>query len=140
MPFASVNGQQLYFEDTAGNGPVVVFSHGNLMNRDMWVAQVEALRGEFRCVVWDGRLHGRTKDDGGLYTYWDAADDLLGLLDHLGVEQETLVGPLPRGLPVASCGPARARTGQGPGPDRHCGSGLAAGDPGPDERHPGPLP
>jgi pimeloyl-ACP methyl ester carboxylesterase len=33
VPFASVNGQQLYFEDTAGNGPVVVFSHGNLMNR-----------------------------------------------------------------------------------------------------------
>jgi 3-oxoadipate enol-lactonase len=92
MPFASVNGQQLYFEDTAGNGPVVVFSHGNLMNRDMWVAQVEALRGEFRCVVWDERLHGRTKDDGGLYTYWDAADDLLGLLDHLGVEQATLIG------------------------------------------------
>jgi 3-oxoadipate enol-lactonase len=80
MPFASVNGQQLYLEDTAGNGPVVVFSHGNLMNRDMWAAQVEALRGEFRCVVWDGRLHGRTKDDGGLYTYWDAADDLLGLI------------------------------------------------------------
>lgn len=66
MPFASVNGQQLYFEDTEGNGPAVVFSHGNLMNRDMWAAQVEALRGEFRCVVWDERLHGSTKDDGGL--------------------------------------------------------------------------
>ncbi|HEY1916551.1 MAG TPA: alpha/beta hydrolase [Streptosporangiaceae bacterium] len=92
MPFASVNGQQLYFEDTAGSGPVVVFSHGNLMNHDMWAAQVEALRGEFRCVVWDERLHGSTKDDGGLYTYWDAADDLLGLLDHLGVEQATLAG------------------------------------------------
>jgi pimeloyl-ACP methyl ester carboxylesterase len=92
MPFASVNGQQLYFKDTAGNGPVVAFSHGNLMNRQMWAPQVEALRGEFRCVVWDERLHGRTKDDGGLYTYWDSADDLLGLLDHLGVEQATLAG------------------------------------------------
>src|SRR5277367_4379186 len=92
MPFASVNGQQLYFEDTAGTGPVVVFSHGNLMNSQMWAPQVEALRGEFRCVVWDARLHGRTKDDGDLYTYWDSADDVLGLLDHLGVEQATLVG------------------------------------------------
>ncbi|MDF3294245.1 alpha/beta fold hydrolase [Streptomyces silvisoli] len=92
MPFASVNGQQLCFEDTGGDGPVVVFSHGNLMNRQMWVPQVEALRGEFRCVVWDERLHGRTKDDGALYTYWDSADDLLGLLDHLGVERATLVG------------------------------------------------
>ena len=92
MPFASVNGQQLYFEDTAGTGPVVVFSHGNLMNSQMWAPQVEALRSEFRCVVWDERLHGRTKDAGDLYTYWDSADDLLGLLDHLGVEQPTLVG------------------------------------------------
>jgi pimeloyl-ACP methyl ester carboxylesterase len=73
MPFASVNGQQLYFEDTGGGGPVVVFSHGNLMNRDMWAPQVEALCSEFRCVTWDERLHGRTKDDGGLYTYWDSA-------------------------------------------------------------------
>ena len=92
MPFASVNGQQLYFEDTGGDEPVVVFSHGNLMNRDMWAPQVEALRGEFRCVTWDERLHGRTKDDGGLYTYWDSADDLLGLPDHLGAGQATLAG------------------------------------------------
>ncbi|MFI6469325.1 alpha/beta fold hydrolase [Streptomyces sp. NPDC050516] len=92
MPYASVNGQQLYFEDTGGDGPVVVFSHGNLMNRRMWEPQVRALGGEFRCVVWDARLHGRTKDGGGLYTYWDSADDLLGLLDHLGVEQAALVG------------------------------------------------
>ncbi|HJY57596.1 MAG TPA: alpha/beta hydrolase, partial [Streptosporangiaceae bacterium] len=112
VPFASVNGQQLYFEDTAGNGPVVVFSHGNLMNRDMWVAQVEALHGEFRCVVWDERLHGRTKDDGGLYTYWDAADDLLGLLDHLGVERATLAGHSQGGflsLHAALCAPERVK-------------------------------
>src|ERR1700728_4202650 len=92
MPFASVNGQQLCYEDTGGTGPVVVFSHGNLMTSRMWAPQVEALRGECRCVAWDARLHGRTKDDGDLYTYWDAADDLLGLLDHLGVEQATLAG------------------------------------------------
>ncbi|MGW1195779.1 alpha/beta fold hydrolase [Streptomyces sp. NPDC002536] len=92
MPFAPVNGQQLYFEDTEGDGPVVVFSHGNLMDHRMWAPQVEALRGEFRCVVWDERLHGRTEDDGAPYTYWDSADDLLGLLDHLGIERAALVG------------------------------------------------
>ncbi|MFC5722758.1 alpha/beta fold hydrolase [Streptomyces gamaensis] len=92
MPFASVNGQQLYFEDTGGDGPVVVFSHGNLMNHRMWAPQVAALRGEFRCVVWDERLHGRTRDDGALHTYWDSADDLLGLLDHLGIERAALAG------------------------------------------------
>ncbi|MGW5823036.1 alpha/beta fold hydrolase [Streptomyces noursei] len=92
MPYATVNGQQLYFEDSGGDGPVVVFSHGNLMDRRMWAPQVEAVRGEFRCVVWDERLHGLSKDDGELYTYWESADDLLGLLDHLGVSRATLVG------------------------------------------------
>jgi hypothetical protein len=43
IPFASVNGQRLYFENTAGAGPVVVFSHGNLMNSEMWAPQVDAI-------------------------------------------------------------------------------------------------
>jgi pimeloyl-ACP methyl ester carboxylesterase len=124
MPFASVNGQQLYFEDTAGTGPVVVFSHGNLMNSQMWAPQVEAMRGEFRCVVWDARLHGRTKDDGDLYTYWDSADDLLGLLDHLGRP----VDPT-RARATAPRSPARRL-----GPDRDTGRGT---HPEPDPPRPG---
>ena len=92
MPFASVNGQRLFFEDGGGDKPVVVLSHGNLMNRWMWAPQIEALRTEFRCLVWDERLHGHTEDDHGLYTYWDSANDLLGLMDHLDIERAALVG------------------------------------------------
>ncbi|MFK0155985.1 alpha/beta fold hydrolase [Streptomyces sp. NPDC090499] len=92
MPYADVNGARLYFEDSGGEGPVVVFSHGNLMDRDMWVHQIQALAGDFRVVAWDERLHGRTEDDGKTYTYWDSAADLTGLLDHLGVRQAVLVG------------------------------------------------
>ena len=80
MPFAPVNGQRLFFEDGGGDKPVVVFSHGNLMNRWMWAPQIEALRARFRCVLWDQRLHGHTEDDHGLYTYWDSATDLLALM------------------------------------------------------------
>jgi 3-oxoadipate enol-lactonase len=92
MPFAPVNGQRLFFEDGGGDKPVVVFSHGNLMNRWMWAPQIEALRAEFRCLVWDERLHGNTEDDHGLYTYWDSATDLLGLMDHLDIDRAALVG------------------------------------------------
>ena len=35
MPFADVNGQHLYFEDSGGSGPVVIFSHGYLMDHEM---------------------------------------------------------------------------------------------------------
>jgi pimeloyl-ACP methyl ester carboxylesterase len=92
MPFAPVNGQRLFFEDGGGDKPVVVFSHGNLMNRWMWAPQIEALRAQFRCLVWDQRLHGHTEDDHGGFTYWDSADDLLGLLDHLDIDRAALVG------------------------------------------------
>ncbi len=92
MPFAPVNGQRLFFEDGGGDKPVVVLSHGNLMNRWMWAPQIEALRAEFRCLVWDERLHGHTEDDRGLYTYWDSAADLLGLMDHLDIDRAALVG------------------------------------------------
>lgn len=92
MPFAAVNGRRLHYQDTGGDGPAVVFSHGNLMDGEMWHHQVAALRDRFRCVVWDERLHGRTEDDGSYHSYWDSAGDLLGLLDHLGIAEAGLVG------------------------------------------------
>ena len=92
MPYASVNGARLYFEDSGGRGPVLVFSHGNLMDCDMWAPQSSELSTEFRCVTWDERLHSRTEDDGGRYSYWDSAQDLLSLLDQLGMDRAVLVG------------------------------------------------
>ena len=34
MPYADVNGQRLYYEDTGGTGPAIVFSHGLAVGRD----------------------------------------------------------------------------------------------------------
>ena len=62
MPFAHVNGQKLYYEDTGGDGPVIVFSHGLLMDGSMFAPQVEALRSTWRCITWDERGHGQTAD------------------------------------------------------------------------------
>ena len=36
MPYADVNGQKLYYEDTGGAGPAVIFSHGLLMDQTMF--------------------------------------------------------------------------------------------------------
>ena len=33
MPFASVNRHDLYFEDSGGNRPAVIFSHGFLLDQ-----------------------------------------------------------------------------------------------------------
>lgn len=92
MPVARVNGRLLWFEDTGGNGPPVIFSHGFLMDREMFAANIEALVPAYRCVSWDQRGFGRTGAVDAPFTYWDSARDLLGLLDHLGIERAALVG------------------------------------------------
>jgi 3-oxoadipate enol-lactonase len=91
MPFADVNDQQIYFEDTGGPGAAVIFSHGFLMDHEMFEPQVTALSGEFRCITWDERGFGQT-DVTGAFTYWDSADDALALLSHLGIESAFFVG------------------------------------------------
>ena len=92
MPLARVNGRSLWFEDTGGDGPAVVFSHGFLMDRDMFAANIAALVPAYRCISWDQRGFGRTGPVDAPFTYWDSARDLLGLLDHLGIERAALAG------------------------------------------------
>jgi 3-oxoadipate enol-lactonase len=92
MPFAEVNGQRIRFEDSGGDGPPVILSHGFLMDREMFAPQLQALAPEFRVITWDERGFGETEFDGRPFSYWDSAEDCLGLLDHLGIDQAVLGG------------------------------------------------
>ena len=112
MPYADVNGQRIYFEDTGGDGPPVILAHGYMMDADMFAPQVTALRDRYRVITWDERGFGRTEYDGEPFTYWDSADDCLGLLDHLGIDR-AVVGGMSQGgfisLRVALRAPERVR-------------------------------
>ena len=96
MSYADVNGQRIYFEDSGGDGPPVILGHGFLMDHEMFAPQVEALTPEYRVITWDERGFGLTEFDGKPFTYWDSADDCLGLLSHLGVD-EAVVGGMSQG-------------------------------------------
>ena len=112
MPFADVNGQRIRFDDSGGDGPPVILSHGFLMDREMFAPQVEALAGEYRVIAWDERGFGETEFDGKPFTYWDSASDCLGLLDHLGIERAVLGGMSQGGflsLRAALSAPERVR-------------------------------
>jgi 3-oxoadipate enol-lactonase len=91
MAFAEVNGQRIFYEDTGGEGAAVLFSHGFLMDHEMFEPQVSFLRDEFRCISWDQRGWGQTEVLGS-YTYWDSADDALALLSHLDIDAAFFVG------------------------------------------------
>jgi pimeloyl-ACP methyl ester carboxylesterase len=91
MPVAAVNGVEITYTDSGGQGPAVVLSHGFLMDQAMFGRQVTALTPRHRVITWDQRGHGGTRATGE-FTYWDSAADVLALLDHLGVEQAVLAG------------------------------------------------
>jgi pimeloyl-ACP methyl ester carboxylesterase len=91
MTTAEINGQHIFYTDSGGDGAAVLFSHGFLMDGSMFDAQVEALRGRFRCVTWDERGHGATPVHAP-FTYWDSAQDALALLTHLDIADATFVG------------------------------------------------
>lgn len=112
MEFASVDGTKIAYDDTGGDGPVVLLAHGLLMDRTMFAPQVEALRDGFRVITWDARGFGETLYDGRPFTFWDLAKDGLGLLDALGVG-EAVVGGMSQGgfvsLRMALLAPERVR-------------------------------
>jgi pimeloyl-ACP methyl ester carboxylesterase len=89
---ADVNGQRLGYEDSGGRRPAVLFSHGIFMDRTMFDPQVAALAPDLRCIRWDQRGHGATGRASAPFTYWDSAEDAVGLLDHLEVDRAVFVG------------------------------------------------
>jgi len=91
MPFFESASHRLYFEDSGGTKPAVLFSHGFLLDHSMWDAQVRALAGEFRCLTWDERGHGMSECLGA-FDYYDSAADAIALLDQLQIQKATLVG------------------------------------------------
>src|SRR5207253_233174 len=87
-----VNGQRLFFTDAGRGDDVIVFSHGFFMSHAMFDAQVAALSGRWRCIAWDERGHGQTATTPDPFTFWDSANDLLGLLDHLAIDRAVIAG------------------------------------------------
>lgn len=60
MPFLSIRGVQLYYEDTGGPGEPIVFSHGLLWNSHLYARQIELLKAQYRCIAYDHRGQGRS--------------------------------------------------------------------------------
>src|SRR4051812_17478922 len=94
MPFCDHDGTRLYYEDSgpaSAGGPALVFSHGAFFDHTMWAAVVERLAPASRCLTWDARGHGMSEANGP-FTYWDAAGDVVAILDAAGIDTAVLVG------------------------------------------------
>src|SRR5439155_1343342 len=91
MPFMVKDGFRLYYEDTGGPGPTVLFLHGAGGNHLSWWQQVPVFAEEYRCVTVDQRGFGQSPDVAGGPGPAALGADALALLDHLGIAQATPV-------------------------------------------------
>jgi 3-oxoadipate enol-lactonase len=91
MSFMTQNGFRLYYEDTGGDAPVVLFLHGAGGNHLSWWQQVPAFADEYRCVTVDQRGFGQSPDVSGGPGPAALATDAIALLDHLGIARAALV-------------------------------------------------
>ena len=91
MPFAESNGVTLCYE-VHGVGPNLVLIEGIGYHSWMWYRQLPALSDQFRVLVYDNRGVGKSDKPPGPYSHQQNADDLAGLLDHLGWQRAHVLG------------------------------------------------
>ncbi|QFZ18244.1 alpha/beta fold hydrolase [Saccharothrix syringae] len=86
-----LNGIDIAYDDK-GSGTPLVLVHGHPFNRSMWWPQVERFSEDHRVVVPDLRGYGDTTVVPGKTPLGVFADDLVALLDHLGLARVVLGG------------------------------------------------
>ena len=92
MPYADLGQIRLYHEDH-GQGPPLVLLHGGLQTIELsFGALIPLLARRHRVIPMELQGHGRTADVDRPMTFEHLASDVVGLLDHLGVERTDVFG------------------------------------------------
>ncbi|PLX75330.1 MAG: alpha/beta hydrolase [Desulfuromonas sp.] len=87
----TINDHTISYDDF-GEGPALLLIHGFPLSRQMWRPQVEPLvDAGYRVIVPDLRGFGES-EGGGVVQMGDFADDLIHLLDYLGVNHAIVGG------------------------------------------------
>lgn len=88
---ADVNGIKLYYA-VYGSGAPLLMLHGGLGHSDVWGAQIPAFAAKYKVIAVDSRGHGRSTRDDQPFGYDLMADDVIALLDKLGIDKASIVG------------------------------------------------
>jgi 3-oxoadipate enol-lactonase len=77
----------------SGQGKWLIFCHALATRQDLWDRQQAALSQHFSILSFDLRGHGESAPPGsGDYSFESQADDVVALMDHLGIPRAALVG------------------------------------------------
>jgi pimeloyl-ACP methyl ester carboxylesterase len=88
---ADVNGVSLYYE-TYGQGPPVLLVHGAAGFLETMHPFITALASTHTVIAVDSRAQGRSTDSSAPLSYAQMGDDMIKLLDKLGIARTDIVG------------------------------------------------
>jgi pimeloyl-ACP methyl ester carboxylesterase len=115
MPYATTDdGVKLYYLET-GSGTPVIFVHEFAGDSRSWEPQIRHFGQRYRAIAFNARgyLPSDVPEPASAYSQNRAADDIVAVLDHLGIERAHIVGLSMGGFATLHFGfrhPARARS------------------------------
>jgi pimeloyl-ACP methyl ester carboxylesterase len=91
MPYSRSSGVDIWYEVT-GDGPALVLVHANPFDHDLWLYQAAHFATWFRVIGIDIRGYGRSAKITTPFTLKDMCDDVIGVMDDLGISRAILMG------------------------------------------------
>ena len=90
--YVDVNDVHMYYE-TCGEGTPLVLLHGGMLSINLnFAGLIPTLARKHRVIGVEMQGHGRTADTGRAITPAALASDIVGLLDHLGIDRAHVLG------------------------------------------------
>ena len=91
--FTLSDGEKLYYEDKGHGTETLIMMHGWTSSHDIYEKPAELLQEHARCIIYDHRGHGGSKDaNAGNPTMETLAGDLSELIEGLSLSDITLLG------------------------------------------------
>ena len=93
MPKIRVNNVELYYEFSGPEtGELLILNNGVFMNTTSWLFQTPELAKRYRVLAYDMRGQGQSEHPEGEYSLELHAEDLIALMDALGIKRAHMVG------------------------------------------------
>jgi pimeloyl-ACP methyl ester carboxylesterase len=89
--YVTANGMRIYFEER-GSGQPLLLLHGGFTTHADWNSQLAAWTPHFRVITPDSRGHGRTENPAGAISYELMAQDVIALVEALGLRKPMICG------------------------------------------------
>lgn len=89
---ASLSKAELFYYDTEVEKPVMICLHGMYGRAETWSDFISHYADKYRMIAPDLRGHGRSSKPDGYYTFDEMGEDVMELMDWLGIKRAIVVG------------------------------------------------